>query len=149
MTAFHSSSEVSLSRREWLQRTTGGAGLLALSGLGGSLLAQQPAKSGKVGTPPPTRPPLQPVDLGEHPPGVERLDLFLLLGQSNMKGRGVMPDEPKRDPRPRSRQVSVGLVQPESGVGCCDTELSESGFFQDNASALCSASASKVCNVIE
>jgi hypothetical protein len=42
---------------------------------------------------------LQSVDLGTHPSGVERLDLFLLLGQSNMKGRGVMPDEPKRDPR--------------------------------------------------
>jgi hypothetical protein len=28
-----------------------------------------------------------------------QLDLFLLMGQSNMKGRGVMPEEPKRDPR--------------------------------------------------
>ena len=99
MTAFSSSGNDSCSRREWLRRATVGAGLLALSGGGGALLAQQPKKSGKVGTPPPNRPPLQPVELGEHPPGVERLDLFLLLGQSNMKGRGIMPEEPKRDPR--------------------------------------------------
>lgn len=50
-------------------------------------------------TPPPTRPPLQPVDITRLPAGLERLDLFLLLGQSNMKGRGFMPVEPSRDPR--------------------------------------------------
>lgn len=52
-----------------------------------------------VRTPPPTRPPLEPVEVANLPAGVERVELFLLLGQSNMKGRGVMPDEPKRDPR--------------------------------------------------
>ncbi|MCB1278130.1 sialate O-acetylesterase [Prosthecobacter sp.] len=56
-------------------------------------------KSGKASTPPPTKPPLQPVDITKLPEGTEELDLFLLIGQSNMKGRGVMPDEPKRDPR--------------------------------------------------
>jgi hypothetical protein len=56
-------------------------------------------KSGKGGTPPPTHPPLQAVDITKLPEGTEELDLFLLIGQSNMKGRGVMPDEPKRDPR--------------------------------------------------
>jgi hypothetical protein len=38
------------------------------------------------------------VDIAKLPEGMERLDLFLLMGQSNMKGRGVMPEEPKRDP---------------------------------------------------
>ena len=56
-------------------------------------------RTGRVQTPPPTSPPLRPVDITKLPAGVERLDLFLLMGQSNMKGRGVMPDEPKRDPR--------------------------------------------------
>jgi hypothetical protein len=32
-------------------------------------------------------------------PGCDRLELFLLLGQSNMKGRGPMPADPLRDPR--------------------------------------------------
>jgi hypothetical protein len=50
-------------------------------------------------TPPPTKPPLEAVDVTKLPDGVERLDLFLLMGQSNMKGRGVMPDEPLREPR--------------------------------------------------
>lgn len=57
------------------------------------------AAEGRVQTPPPTPPPLQPADLAQPPSGVERLEIFLLLGQSNMKGRGVMPDEPARDPR--------------------------------------------------
>lgn len=62
--------------------------------------AQQAKRTaGKVQTPPPTQPPLQAVDITQLPNGVERLDLFLLIGQSNMKGRGVMPAEPKRDPR--------------------------------------------------
>ncbi|MEW6302603.1 MAG: sialate O-acetylesterase [Verrucomicrobiota bacterium] len=61
--------------------------------------AQADKKSAKVQTPPPKHPPLQPVNIAELPDGLERLDLFLLIGQSNMKGRGFMPDEPKRDPR--------------------------------------------------
>ena len=60
------------------------------------LLAQ---KAGRVSTPPPTKPPLEGVDITKLPAGTERLDLYLLMGQSNMKGRGVMPDEPKRNPR--------------------------------------------------
>jgi hypothetical protein len=64
-----------------------------------SLRAQANKRTGRAGTPPPTKPPLEPVDITKLPAGVERLDLFLLIGQSNMKGRGVMPDEPKRDPR--------------------------------------------------
>jgi hypothetical protein len=70
----------------------------------GSLLAQAKKKaardkSGRVETPPPNKPPLEPVDITKLPVGLERLDLFLLIGQSNMKGRGIMPGEPKRDPR--------------------------------------------------
>ncbi|MBK8091987.1 MAG: hypothetical protein IPK32_08380 [Verrucomicrobiaceae bacterium] len=30
--------------------------------------------------------------------GATHLDLWLLCGQSNMKGRGVMPEEPKKEP---------------------------------------------------
>jgi hypothetical protein len=39
------------------------------------------------------------VDITKLPAGMERLDLFLLMGQSNMKGRGFMPEQPGRDPR--------------------------------------------------
>jgi hypothetical protein len=59
--------------------------------------AQAPAK--KPNTPPPTDPPLAPADASELPSETERLDLYLLMGQSNMKGRGVMPAEPLNDPR--------------------------------------------------
>lgn len=64
--------------------------LLALST---PLLAQ------KAATPPPTKPPLEAVDVTKLPEGTTQLDLFLLMGQSNMKGRGAMPEEPKHDPR--------------------------------------------------
>jgi hypothetical protein len=53
----------------------------------------------KVETPAPTHPPLQPVDITKLPEGIEQIDLYLLMGQSNMKGRGIMPEQPKRDPR--------------------------------------------------
>jgi len=53
----------------------------------------------RVETPPPTQPPLQAVDITRLPAGTDQLDLFLLMGQSNMKGRGFMPAEPNRDPR--------------------------------------------------
>ncbi len=55
-------------------------------------------KASKVATPPPTKPPLEAVDITKLPEGTTQLDLFLLMGQSNMKGRGVMPEEPKKDP---------------------------------------------------
>ena len=43
--------------------------------------------------------PLTPVDLGKPPAGVERLELFLLIGQSNMKGRGEVPVTQTPNPR--------------------------------------------------
>lgn len=55
-------------------------------------------KKARAVTPSPTKPPLQPVDITKLPEGAAQLDLYLLMGQSNMKGRGVMPDEPKRNP---------------------------------------------------
>lgn len=61
-----------------------------------SLFAQ---KAKKPQTPPPTHPPLEVVDITKLPEGTTHLDLYLLCGQSNMKGRGVMPDEPKHNPR--------------------------------------------------
>jgi len=72
--------------------------LLCLFSLSSPLFAQK-ANSGRVGTPPPTKPPLFSVDVTKLPEGTTQLDLFLLMGQSNMKGRGVMPKEPKSDPR--------------------------------------------------
>lgn len=63
------------------------------------ILHAQKATGGKIGTPPPTKPPLLSVDAAKLPEGAARLDLWLLCGQSNMKGRGFMPEEPKRDPR--------------------------------------------------
>jgi hypothetical protein len=61
--------------------------------------AARPARTGKIETPAPTQPPLQPVDTTKLPPGTEQFDIYLLTGQSNMKGRGIMPDEPKGEPR--------------------------------------------------
>lgn len=73
--------------------------LLCLLVLSSPLFAQKAAKAKKAGTPPPTKPPLVSVDIKELPEGATHLDLWLLCGQSNMKGRGFMPEEPKKDPR--------------------------------------------------
>ena len=62
---------------------------------------EQPAEAGSVVSPPPTCPPLDPADIGVLPDGTERLDLFLLTGQSNMKGRGIMPEAQKKGPEKR------------------------------------------------
>lgn len=62
-------------------------------------VGQTSASVEKVRTPPPTHPPLASVYITKLPAGMERLDLFLLMGQSNMKGRGFMPEQPSRDPR--------------------------------------------------
>lgn len=40
-----------------------------------------------------------PVDLSVLPDGTDRVDVFLLLGQSNMKGRGTIPAVQTEDPR--------------------------------------------------
>lgn len=45
------------------------------------------------------RTPLQPADLAVFPTGTDRLEVFLLMGQSNMKGRGVMPTRSSPNPR--------------------------------------------------
>lgn len=63
------------------------------------LAAALPASAQKVETPPPTSPPLVAADPVKLPAGSERLDLYLLIGQSNMKGRGFMPETPTNDPR--------------------------------------------------
>jgi hypothetical protein len=67
--------------------------LLCLFALSSSLQAQ------KAATPPPTKPPLVSVDITKLPEGATHLDLWLLCGQSNMKGRGFMREDPKNDPR--------------------------------------------------
>lgn len=65
-----------------------------------AVIGQEAKKpSGKVSTPPPTKPPLVAADIQSFPEGTDHLDLFLLIGQSNMKGRGFMPEQPKNDPR--------------------------------------------------
>lgn len=43
--------------------------------------------------------PFAPADPSTFPKETERLDVILLMGQSNMKGRGVMPKQPLKDPR--------------------------------------------------
>lgn len=73
--------------------------LLCLLALSSSLFAQKAPKARKPSTPPPTKPPLVSVDIAKLPEGATHLDLWLLCGQSNMKGRGFMPEEPKNDPR--------------------------------------------------
>jgi hypothetical protein len=73
--------------------------LLCLFALCSTLFAQKAGKAKKANTPPPTKPPLETVDITKLPEGATQLDLWLLCGQSNMKGRGVMPEEPKSDPR--------------------------------------------------
>jgi hypothetical protein len=73
--------------------------LLCLLALSCPLFAQKAAKARKPSTPPPTKPPLVSVDIAKLPEGATHLDLWLLCGQSNMKGRGFMPKEPKNDPR--------------------------------------------------
>ncbi|WP_461783666.1 sialate O-acetylesterase [Prosthecobacter sp.] len=73
--------------------------LLCLLALCSPLFAQKAAKAKKAATPPPTKPPLVSVDITKLSEGATHLDLWLLCGQSNMKGRGVMPEEPKQDPR--------------------------------------------------
>jgi len=73
--------------------------LLCLFALSPLLFAQKAAKAKKANTPPPTKPPLVSVDITKLPEGATHLDLWLLCGQSNMKGRGFMPEEPKNDPR--------------------------------------------------
>ena len=60
--------------------------------------AQTKPKPKRTVTPPPTNPPLVDADVSKLPAGMKQLDLYLLMGQSNMKGRGVMPDEPLNDP---------------------------------------------------
>ena len=45
------------------------------------------------------RKPFVPADPTTFPGETERLEVFLLLGQSNMKGRGVMPQKPLEDPK--------------------------------------------------
>jgi hypothetical protein len=46
-----------------------------------------------------TKPPLDAADIIELPKEMDRVYIFLLMGQSNMKGRGVMPEEPLRNPQ--------------------------------------------------
>ena len=46
-----------------------------------------------------TAPPLEEADISILPSGMDRVEIFLLMGQSNMKGRGVMPVEPLRNPQ--------------------------------------------------
>ena len=77
------------SRSRTMRRLT----LLCLLALSSPLFAQ------KASTPPPTKPPLVSADITKLPEGATHLDLWLLCGQSNMKGRGFMPEEPKNDPR--------------------------------------------------
>lgn len=100
MNMFNSNSSPHvLSRRGWLLGASIVAGACATGLLAAGKTEKKKKASGRVETPPPTHPPLQSIDIAQLPAGTERLDLFLLIGQSNMKGRGIMPEQPSRDPR--------------------------------------------------
>ena len=87
------------SRRDYLVRAAALAGYVAAGPLLRAAAAKKDRSAGRPETPPPTKPPLEPIDASRLPAGYDRFDLFLLIGQSNMKGRGVMPAEPLRDER--------------------------------------------------
>lgn len=72
---------------------------LCLFALSSPLFAQKTAKAKKANTQPPTKPPLVSADITKLPEGATHLDLWLLCGQSNMKGRGFMPEVLQNDPR--------------------------------------------------
>ena len=59
--------------------------------------------------------PQTPADIGKLPEGIERIDLFLLMGQSNMKGRGEVPPDQKADPR-----IVMMLMKGDQWVVACD-----------------------------
>lgn len=65
------------------------------------------------------------VDITQLPSGVKRLELFLLMGQSNMKGRGEVPAEQKVNPRIAMMHMRTGqwfLAQhPLHVMGVVDT----------------------------
>lgn len=57
------------------------------------------ARKKKPAPPDLVKTPLVPADITEFPGNTKRLEIFLLIGQSNMKGRGKMPAKPLNDPR--------------------------------------------------
>lgn len=65
-------------------------------------------KPKRSATPPPTNAPLTSVDVSKLPAGTEQLDIYLLMGQSNMKGRGVMPEKPMKNPRIINMHLKTG-----------------------------------------
>jgi hypothetical protein len=86
-------------RRDCLAGAAALLGLVAAGPLARAAAVRKERAADRPETPPPTRPPLEPADPARLPAGCDRFDLFLLIGQSNMKGRGVMPAEPTRDER--------------------------------------------------
>lgn len=84
-------AKYTINRRQALHA---GASLLAgLSCLPASAsAAQKQAKPSKVLE---KYPPLKPLDMAKPSDGWQSIDLFLLTGQSNMKGRGHLPEQPK------------------------------------------------------
>ena len=95
----NNSPSLILSRREGLLRASALVASLAAPQFLRAAAAKKERGAGKIETPPPAKPPLEPADVSRLPAGCDRFDLFLLIGQSNMKGRGIMPAEPLRDPR--------------------------------------------------
>ena len=65
---------------------------------------------------------VEPIDPAVRPQGTEQVDIYLLLGQSNMKGVGALPAEQSTDPRIIHRNMGnqcrpVGLAR-EAAVYC-------------------------------
>ena len=73
--------------------------LLALLTVAPILTAQTNQRKKKAAPADLTKPPLIEADLSVLPKNMEQVDLFILMGQSNMKGHGVMPAEPLNSPQ--------------------------------------------------
>jgi hypothetical protein len=47
---------------------------------------------------------VEPIDPAVLPQGTEQVDIYLLLGQSNMKGAGALPAEQSTDPETKNKK---------------------------------------------
>jgi hypothetical protein len=85
-----------IKRRDFIKQTAAVIALGALAPV--EVFAARRKKAATVKSDKPAELPLQPADVTKLPAGVQHLDLFLLMGQSNMKGRGEVPPDQKINP---------------------------------------------------
>jgi len=85
-----------IKRRDFIRQTAAIVALGALTPV--EVFAARKKKSAATDLDNSAESPLQPADVTKLPDGVQHLDLFLLMGQSNMKGRGTVPPDQKINP---------------------------------------------------